>query len=138
MMEAVAYQFKLRGDERGSLAAIEEQRDIPFAIRRVYYIFDTQPGVVRGRHAHRQLQQVMVCLHGSCKLVLDDGCAQIIVPLESNNCGILIDRMVWHQMFDFSPGCILLVLASDYYDEDDYIRDYPEFKGLAAVAAKGR
>jgi len=136
MMGPVIYDFKVRGDERGSLIAIEEQRDIPFSIRRIYYIFGTQPGVTRGLHAHRRLQQVMVCLHGKCKLQLDDGQDQTIVAMESNTRGVLIDRMVWHQMYDFSPDCVLIVLADDYYDESDYIRDYPEFERLAAAARR--
>lgn len=136
MMQLVAYDFIVRGDERGSLVAIEEQRDIPFAIRRVYYIFGTQPGVVRGQHAHRQLRQMMVCLQGSCKLLLDDGQDHAVVSMESDARGILIDRMVWHQMYDFSPDCVLLVLAGDYYDEGDYIRDYQEFADLVAAAPR--
>lgn len=135
-MEPVIYDFNVRGDERGSLIAIEEQRDIPFPIRRIYYIFGTQPGVIRGLHAHRQLQQVMVCLHGACKLQLDDGQDQIVVTMERNTQGVLIDRMVWHQMYDFTADCVLLVLADDYYDEADYIRDYQEFERLAAAARK--
>jgi len=135
-MEPVIYDFNVRGDERGSLIAIEEQRDIPFPIRRIYYIFGTQPGVIRGLHAHRQLQQVMVCLHGACKLQLDDGQDQIVVTMERNTQGVLIDRMVWHQMYDFTADCVLLVLADDYYDEADYIRDYQEFERLSAAARK--
>ncbi|NLN87109.1 MAG: WxcM-like domain-containing protein [Syntrophomonadaceae bacterium] len=135
-MELVTYDFEVRGDERGSLIAIEEQRDIPFPIRRLYYIYGTQPGVIRGLHAHRQLQQVMVCLYGSCKLQLDDGRDQMVFAMESNARGVLIDRMVWHQMYDFSPDSVLLVLADDYYDEGDYIRDYQEFEQLAAAARR--
>ncbi len=131
-MELVTFDFKVRGDERGSLVAIEEQRDIPFAIRRVYHIFDTQDGVRRGLHAHRQLQQVMVCLKGSCQLLLDDGQEKMILNMQNNSRGILLDRMIWHEMYDFSSDCILLVLASDYYDESDYIRDYSEFQQLTA------
>lgn len=136
MMEPVTYDFKVRGDDRGSLIAVEEQRDIPFPLRRIYYIFGTQPGVTRGLHAHRRLQQVMICLHGNCKLQLDDGRDQTIVAMESNTRGVLIDRMVWHQMYDFSSDCVLLVLADDYYDESDYIRDYQEFERLAAAARR--
>ncbi len=132
-MEPIIFDFKVRGDERGSLIAIEEQRDIPFTIRRVYYIFDTQPGVRRGLHAHRQLQQVMMCLHGSCQLLLDDGRERITVTMQNNSRGIMIDRMIWHEMHDFSPGCILLVLASDYYNEGDYIREYDDFQQLTTA-----
>ncbi len=134
-MELITYDFKVRGDERGSLIAIEENRDIPFAIRRVYYIFATGAGVTRGLHAHRDLRQVMVCIHGSCRVWLDDGKEKISVPLASNSQGLLLDRMMWHEMYDFSPDCVLLVLASDFYDESDYIRDYAEFLRLARRAA---
>lgn len=132
-MEITTFDFDVRGDQRGSLVAIEEQRDIPFVTRRIYYIFGTQPGVIRGLHAHRQLQQVMVCLHGHCQMLLDDGRDKREVLMAGNNRGVLIDRRIWHQMYDFSPDCVLLVLADDYYDESDYIRDYLEFTELAAA-----
>lgn len=133
-MEITTFEFAVRGDERGSLVAIEERRDIPFVTRRVYYIFGTQPGVTRGLHAHRQLQQVMVCLHGRCRLLLDDGQDKREVLMERNDRGVLIDKMIWHQMDEFSPECVLLVLADDYYDESDYIRDYEEYQTLATAA----
>ena len=135
-MELVMYDFKVRGDERGSLIAIEENRDIPFAIRRIYYIFATREGVRRGLHAHHQLQQVMVCVHGSCRVELDDGSGKVAVLLDDNYRGILLDRMIWHEMYDFSPDCVLMVLASDYYDESDYIRDYSEFTELARITPR--
>ncbi len=137
-MDIITYDFNVRGDERGSLVAIEGQRDIPFAVRRVYYIFGTQPGVTRGLHAHRQLQQVMVCLHGSCQLQLDDGRDKKVLYMESTNRGVLIDRMVWHRMNEFSSDCVLLVLADDHYYESDYIRDYREFEELAGAAREER
>lgn len=129
-MELVTFDFKVRGDERGSLIAIEEQQDIPFAIRRIYYIFGTQEGVRRGLHAHRQLQQVMVCLNGSCMLLLDDGREKVNLTMDSKSRGIWLDRMIWHEMYGFSTDCILLVLASDHYNESDYIRVYDEFQQL--------
>lgn len=129
-MEIVTYDFKLRGDERGSLIAIEENADIPFAIKRVYYIFDTQEGLSRGHHAHKNLRQVMICIQGSCLVGLDDGRDRISVRLDSKGRGLLLDVMMWHEMYDFSPDCILLVLASDAYNESDYIRDYNEFMAM--------
>ncbi len=134
-MELVTYDFKVRGDERGALIAVEENRDIPFVIRRVYYIYATREGVSRGLHAHRQLQQVMICIHGSCRVELDDGQDKVDLLLDDCSQGILLDRMVWHVMYEFSPDCILLVLASDFYDEGDYIRNYEEFKELAGRPA---
>lgn len=126
-MEVITYNFKIRGDERGSLIAIEENADIPFSIKRVYYIFDTQAGITRGLHAHRTLRQVLVCVKGTCQVLLDDGMEKISVPMDKVFRGLLVDPMIWHEMYDFSSNCVLLVLASDFYDESDYIRDYREF-----------
>lgn len=126
-MEVITYNFKMRGDERGSLIAIEENADIPFSIKRVYYIFDTQAGITRGLHAHRTLRQVLVCVKGTCQVLLDDGMEKISVPMDKVFRGLLVDPMIWHEMYDFSSNCVLLVLASDFYDESDYIRDYREF-----------
>jgi dTDP-4-dehydrorhamnose 3,5-epimerase-like enzyme len=130
LMEPIFYDFKLCGDERGSLVAIEAEADVPFPIRRIYYIFDTRPGVRRGLHAHRTLRQVMVCLQGSCQVLLDAGADKVVVPLEDRSKGLLLPPLVWHEMYDFSPDCVLLVVASDFYDEDDYIRNYQEFLKL--------
>lgn len=125
--------FKKRGDERGSLVAIEGERDVPFAIARAYYVFGTLPGVTRGFHAHKQLQQVAVCVIGSCTMLMDDGRRKESVRLDSPDRGLLIPPRVWHEMSDFSPDCVLLVLASDHYDEADYLRDYAGF--LSHVSA---
>jgi len=85
----------------------------------------------RGYHAHRDLQQVAICISGSCKFLLDDGRERVEnVILDSPNKGLFIDKMIWREMYDFSDDCILLVLASEYYDESDYIRDYEEFLKL--------
>lgn len=116
------------GDERGSLVSLEGNKSIPFDIKRVYYIFATQAGVARGFHAHKQLKQVAVCVTGSCRMVLDNGKEQESVWLGSATKGILIEDMVWREMHDFSDDCVLLVLASEHYDESDYIRNYDEFK----------
>ncbi len=127
MTLATFIAFQSKGDDRGSLVALESQKNIPFEIKRVYYIFDTKLGVVRGLHAHKDLLQVMVCLKGSCRVMLDDGSAKEQVVLDSPNKGLLIDSMMWHEMHDFSADCVLLVLANEHYDESDYIRDYDEF-----------
>ncbi len=119
--------FPPLGDERGSLVALESEKTIPFAIQRVYYIFGTKEGVSRGFHAHRHLQQVAVCVRGSCRMVLDDGVQRQEAWLDSPTEGLLIGNLVWREMHDFSPDCVLLVLASEYYDESDYIRDYQDF-----------
>jgi len=119
--------FPPLGDERGSLVALEGEKTVPFEIKRVYYIFGTQQGVARGFHAHRNLQQVAVCVTGRCRMVLDDGARREEAWLDSPTKGLVIGNSIWREMHDFSPDCVLLVLASEHYDEIDYIRDYDEF-----------
>ncbi|MEB5517678.1 sugar 3,4-ketoisomerase [Vibrio cholerae] len=119
------------GDERGSLVALEANRQIPFDVKRVYYIYGTEEGAARGFHAHKALKQVAICLKGSCRFVLDDGNAREDVLLDNPAQGILIQSFIWREMYDFSEDCVLLVLADQLYDESDYIRDYREFKCLA-------
>lgn len=123
-----SYNLLQLGDERGSLIALDKLSGLPFDIKRVYYVFNTKSGVARGFHAHKKLHQMAVCLRGSCCMVLDDGVSRESVIMNSGSVGIDLPPMVWHEMHDFSADCILLVVASDYYDEDDYIRDYQEFK----------
>lgn len=123
--------FPVLGDERGSLLALEGNKSVPFEIKRVYYIYGTQEGVARGFHAHKDLKQVAICLNGSCRFVMDNGVDKSEVILNSPSQGLLIDTMQWHEMYDFSRNCILLVLASDTYDEADYIRSYDVFMQLA-------
>lgn len=123
--------FPVLGDERGSLLALEGNKNIPFDIKRVYYIYGTQNGVARGFHAHKELKQVAICLNGSCRFVMDNGIEKSDVVLNSPSQGLLIDTMQWHEMYDFSSDCILLVLASNVYDEADYIRNYDDFLQLA-------
>lgn len=119
--------FPTLGDDRGSLVALEVEKIIPFDIKRVYYIFNTQVGVSRGFHAHRALRQVAVCVTGKCRIVLDNGRKREEVWLDSPIKGLVIDDLVWREMHDFSSDCVLLVLASEPYEEQDYIRDYQEF-----------
>ena len=126
-MEIKMYSFQHHGDVRGQLIALEEYKDIPFSVKRIYYIYDTAPGVVRGFHAHKSLEQVLICIHGSCKIRLDDGQEKAIVPLDRPDEGLYIGHAMWREMFDFSPDAVLLVLASDYYNEADYIRKYGDF-----------
>lgn len=120
--------FPLLGDDRGSLVALETYKVIPFEVKRVYYIFGTRPDVSRGFHAHRALKQVAVCVSGKCRMVLDDGSRREELWLDSPAKGLLIGDLVWREMHDFSPDCVLLVLASEYYNEADYIRSYDQFK----------
>lgn len=115
------------GDGRGSLIALEGNKNVPFDIKRVYCIFGTKEGVSRGFHAHRNLKQIAVCIRGSCRFVLDDGMKKEEVILDSATKGLLIEDLIWREMHDFSHDCVLMVLASEHYDESDYIRDYSEF-----------
>lgn len=126
-MQVIKYAFQQHGDERGQLVALEEYKDIPFQIKRVYYMYDTGKGVRRGYHAHKSLEQILICIHGTCKILLDNGNEKKIVPLEKPYEGLYIANNIWREMFDFSPDAVLLVLASDFYNEEDYIRDYDEF-----------
>ncbi|BBT81390.1 TPA: FdtA/QdtA family cupin domain-containing protein [Aeromonas sobria] len=119
--------FPALGDERGALVALEANRQIPFDIKRVYYIYGTVQGVARGFHAHKALKQVAICLKGSCRFVMDDGKDKQEVIMATPDKGLLIDAMQWHEMYDFSEDCVLMVLADQPYDESDYIRDYTQF-----------
>ncbi|MFC5705276.1 sugar 3,4-ketoisomerase [Aeromonas eucrenophila] len=123
--------FNTCGDDRGHLVAIEGNRNVPFEIKRAYYLFDTKFGVARGFHAHKTLKQVAICVTGSCRFVMDDGESKESIVLNSPSKGLLIDTMQWHEMYDFTEDCVLLVLASDLYCETDYIRDYNYFLQLA-------
>jgi dTDP-4-dehydrorhamnose 3,5-epimerase-like enzyme len=133
-MQIKKYTFPIHGDERGQLVAVEELKDVPFDIKRVYYLYETVQGVCRGFHAHKNLQQVLICVHGSCKVLLDDGREKRDVLLDKPNEGLYISNNVWREMYDFSPDAVLLVLASQLYDEADYIRDYDDF--LAFVSSQ--
>ncbi len=114
-------------DQRGGLVAIESNQSIPFEIRRVYYLFNTSLGASRGFHAHINLKQIAVCVKGSCRFILDDGKNKEDVVLDSPTQGLYIESLTWREMHDFSEDCVLLVLASEHYDEADYIRDYDDF-----------
>lgn len=130
-MQVIKYAFQQHGDNRGQLVALEEQKDIPFEIKRVYYMYDTGEGVHRGFHAHKSLEQILICIHGSCKILLDNGSEKKVVYLEKPYEGLYIANDMWREMYDFSPDAVLLVLASDFYFEEDYIRDYEEFLKFA-------
>ena len=126
-MNIKKYLFQQHGDANGMLVAVEQKKDIPFEIKRVYYIYATRPDVRRGFHAHKTLKQVLICVHGSCKILLDDGMDREIIVLDEPYMGLYVPKGIWHEMYDFSPNAVLLVLASDLYNEDDYIRNYDEF-----------
>lgn len=114
--------------EAGWLTVVQGQEDVPFAISRVYWIGGMPTGAERGAHAHKKIKQVLFCLAGHCDVKLDDGVSQEVVRLDDPSQGVLLGPGLWHEMFNFSPDCRLLVLADAPYDEDDYIRDYDSFR----------
>ncbi|MEM6049408.1 FdtA/QdtA family cupin domain-containing protein [Erwinia sp. P7711] len=126
-MEIKFIPLQTYGDERGSLVALEETKNIPFSIKRVYYMFDTKKNVTRGYHAHRELKQVAIALKGSCKFILDDSVERVEVILNDPAKGLLLDSVIWREITEFSDDCVLMVLADHHYDESDYIRDYNQF-----------
>lgn len=126
-MQIIKYAFQQHGDERGQLVALEEFNDIPFEIKRVYYMYETKEDVRRGYHAHKNLEQILICIHGSCKVLLDNGTEKKIISLERPYEGLYVPNNMWREMYDFSPDAVLMVLASEVYREEDYIRSYEEF-----------
>ena len=120
--------FSKKGDEKGWLIAFENRHNIPFDVKRVYYIFGTQEGISRGFHAHKKSKQVLIAISGSVEIHCEMNDQKTVHLLDSPDKGLLVEGMVWHTMEKFSPDCVLLVLADDYYNEDDYIRDYQKFK----------
>lgn len=120
-------EFPTHSDYEGSLVALEKGEDFPFEIRRVYYVWGTLPTAVRGHHAHRELEQVIVVTSGSCDFTLDNGNRRETVHLDKPNRGLYIKGNVWRTFTNFSPDCVVMVLASLHYDEADYIRDYDMF-----------
>lgn len=119
--------FKVRGDHYGKLVALEKGNDLPFDVKRVYYIWNTSSETVRGKHAHRKLEQMIVCTSGSCDFILDDGKTRETVHLDNPAQGLYIKHFIWREFTNFSSDCVVMVLASEHYDEADYIRNYDEF-----------
>lgn len=130
MQKIKMVEFKDYGDERGQLVVIEGGNTIPFDIKRVFYIYKTVEGTVRGKHANIDSEFVLINVQGSCKIMFDDGKNKDFVLLDRPNFGIYLNKMVWKEMYDFSEDSVLLVLASEYYNENEYVRDYDEFKKM--------
>ena len=120
-------EFKVLGDHRGQLIALEANRQIPFDVKRVFYIYGTQEGIPRGNHSHYKTKQFLVAVNGSCKVTLDNGKEKETFDLNKPNLGLFQDALIWGTMHDFSSDCVLMVLADEYYDAIDYIIDYNKF-----------
>lgn len=119
----------IKDGQNGHLSIAESLHNLPFEIRRVYCIYNIKnKNAVRGMHAHKKLKQVIFCINGSCSLELDDGSNRQNIILDKPNVGIYMDIKLWHTMRHFSGNCILMIFASDFYDESDYIRNYPQFR----------
>jgi hypothetical protein len=121
---------RVLGDSRGQLIAIESGINVPFEIKRVFYIYGTMPYVPRGQHAHFETRQYLIAVNGTCRVTLDNGFSKETYDLNKPHVGLLQDSMIWGMMHDFSYDCILLVLANKIYDDSDYIRSYDQFKKL--------
>lgn len=120
-------EFAERGDERGNLVVVEGGQDIPFSIKRVFYIYDSDDTVVRGQHANRYSEFVLVNVAGKSKVRITDGKEEFIFSLDRPRTGVYIPKMVWKEMYEFSSDSVLLVLANTHYDGNEYIRDYQEY-----------
>ena len=115
------------GDERGKLVVIEGGQNVPFEIKRVFYIYGSDSTVVRGEHANRESEFVLINVAGTSKVRITDGKEEIIVELNKPMMGVYIPKMIWKDMYDFSSDSVLLVLASTHYDGNEYIRNYDEY-----------
>ena len=127
--------FNELGDERGKLVVIEGGISIPFNIKRVFYIYGSDSNVVRGKHANKKSEFVLINVSGNCKIRVTDGCEERIINLDRPMMGIYIPRMIWKDMYEFSSDSILLVLASTHYDADEYIKNYEDY--LMAINKEG-
>jgi len=120
-------EFNVLGDDRGQLVALEANKQIPFDVKRVFYIYGTQPDVPRGNHSHYKTKQFLVSVAGNCKVTLDNGKTKETFDLNMPNLGLFQDALVWGSMHDFSHDCVLLVMADEYYNVSDYITNYDDF-----------
>jgi dTDP-4-dehydrorhamnose 3,5-epimerase-like enzyme len=126
--EVSLLNFSAIGDQRGKLISLESSKNIPFNIERVYYLFDTIKGAERGFHAHIDLQQIAICISGSCTMDVESIKGKTSYTLNTPNKGLFMRGLVWREIKNFSDGCVLMVLADAHYTEDDYIRKYSSFK----------
>lgn len=127
------FQFSVKGDERGSMIVIEGGVDIPFDIKRMFYIYGSDTSVIRGQHANRESEFILINVHGTSKVKLRDGEEERIVVLDTPMKGVYIPRMVWKDMYDFSEDSVLLVLASTHYTADEYVRNFGDYVSEVAT-----
>lgn len=126
-------EFSQKGDERGHLVIVEGMQDIPFDIKRIFYIYGSAPNVVRGQHANRRSEFLLINVAGTCKVKVKDGRGnEAVFSLNRPHTGIYLPKMIWKDMYDFSEDSVLLCLSSEHYDPEEYIRDYNEFVNMVA------
>lgn len=130
MSEVKMIELKENGDERGKLVIVEGKKDVPFDIKRIFYIYGTQRDVIRGQHANRESEFYLINVAGTSKVKVYDGKEEKVYNLDKPNLGIYLPKMVWKDMYDFSEDSVLLVLSSEHYDPKEYIRDYDEYLKL--------
>ena len=120
-------EFKQNGDERGHLVVVEEKKDVPFSIARIFYIYGSDRDVVRGRHANLRTEFVLINVSGTSKVKVMDGKDEKVIVLDKPHMGVYLPKMVWKEMYDFSADSVLLCIASEPYDPSEYIRDYDAY-----------
>lgn len=126
-------KFNVMTDGRGDLIPLEYPAQLEFPLNRVYYIYDVNENVVRGKHSHRDLEQILIAVHGEIKILIRTPYEEEVVVLNNPNEGLYIGPMVWREMYDFKNEGVLMVLASNKYDENDYIRDYDTYEKEAKL-----
>lgn len=135
-MRCKRIRFQQKGDERGSLVVIESNKDIPFEINRVFYMVNTLNDVARGQHANKESDFVLVNIQGSVKIKINDGFNEEVFTLDNKNEGIYIPRMIWKEMYDFSEDAILIVFSNKHYNENEYIRDFHDYRMIKLFGDK--
>lgn len=135
-MRCKRIRFQQKGDERGSLVVIESNKDIPFEINRVFYMVNTLNDVARGQHANKESDFVLVNVQGSVKIRINDGLNEEVYTLDNKNEGIYIPHMVWKEMYDFSEDAILIVFSNKHYNENEYIRDFHDYRMIKLLGDK--
>jgi dTDP-4-dehydrorhamnose 3,5-epimerase-like enzyme len=136
-MHYKVYDLVDTGDDRGGLIPFEKGMNVPFEVRRAFYIFNTRPGTARGSHANRNSQFLFVVISGSCKVKIDNGVEKSVAELNRPNQALWLDKMVWKEMYDFSYNAILLVLSNEKYDENEYIRDIDDYQLILTTDVSG-
>lgn len=120
-------KFDIIGNSSGNLVSLEGQKNIPFEIKRVYYIWGASKNDIRGKHSHKNLEQIIICLSGECEFLLNNGSSTCTIKLNKPDEGLYLKSNIWREFYNFSKDCVLMILASNYYEEDDYIRNFSDF-----------